>query len=327
MAKRIYSSDTEITITAVDEHSTRVVICAALGEATQAVDLLYLDIPIDERAKESPEEMFAFVRIVAREIASARKNLTPIHVQSERSALDRELWLAQQIQARLAPTIPAHLSGAEVAVEYKPVIWVDGDYCDVWTIEDGRLAFAVGHIFDKGLTAAMALSTLRTLLRTTMAFSNELSDVVGHVNRHLMASRPQHLSATLLLGLFDPSTGAVTFVNAGHPEPLVVHGPQNVKVLGASSEAMLGRGELELPTNTETLPQGAALVAFSQGLVNAQSPHDEHFGVKRLTHLLKATTARSAEQLTGSIMQAVNDFQDSLAQQHDISVVALVRSR
>ena len=327
MAKSIYSSDTEITITAVDEHSPRAVICAALGEATQAVDLLYLDIPIDERAKESPEEMFAFVRIVAQEIASARKNLTPIHVQSERSALDRELWLAQQIQARLTPAAPAQLRGAEVAVEYKPVIWVDGDYCDVWSIEDGRLAFAVGHIFDKGLTAAMALSTLRTLLRTTMSFSSELSDVVRHVNTHLTASQPQRLSGTLLLGLFEPSTGTVTYVNAGHPEPLIAHGPQGVQTLGKSAEAVLGRGELELPMNTETLPLGAALVAFSQGVVNARSPREEHFGVKRLTHLLKTSATRSAGQLTGSILQAVNDFQDSVGQQHDISVVVLTRSR
>ena len=75
MAKSIYSSDFEITFTAVDEHSPRAVICAPLGDVTEGGDLLYLDIPIDETTKTTPDEMFEFVQLVSRQVISTRKSL------------------------------------------------------------------------------------------------------------------------------------------------------------------------------------------------------------------------------------------------------------
>lgn len=77
MAKSIYSSDLEITFTALDEHSPRAVICAPLGDVTEGSDLLYLDIPIDKTTKTTPEETFEFVQAVCREVISTRKSLNP----------------------------------------------------------------------------------------------------------------------------------------------------------------------------------------------------------------------------------------------------------
>ena len=75
MAKSIYSSDFEITFTAVDEYSPRSVICAPLGDVAEGGDLLYLDIPIDDRTKTTPEEMFEFVQLVSRQVISKRKSI------------------------------------------------------------------------------------------------------------------------------------------------------------------------------------------------------------------------------------------------------------
>lgn len=75
MAKSIYSSDFEITFTAVDEHTPRAVMCAPLGDITEGGDLLYLDVPIDETIKTTPEEMFEFVQAVSRQVISTRRNL------------------------------------------------------------------------------------------------------------------------------------------------------------------------------------------------------------------------------------------------------------
>jgi hypothetical protein len=223
MAKSIYSSDVEVTITVVDEHSPRAVICAPLGDAAETVDLLYLDIPIGGSMRVSPEETFAFVGMVAAEVASVRKSLTPLHLKAERTTLDHELSLAQQIQARLTPVVPKDLSGFEAAVQYKPVIWVGGDYSDLWKLEDGRLALAVGHISSRGLQAAMAIAELRTLLRTTTFYSSEPADAVRHVNSHLLGSSLEGISAPLFLGFFDGPSATIKYVNAGHPAPFIVH--------------------------------------------------------------------------------------------------------
>lgn len=68
MSKSIFSCDTQITISLIDEHSPRALICAPLGSVDDAVDLLYVDVPIDERARPDAEEVFAFVQAVVREV-------------------------------------------------------------------------------------------------------------------------------------------------------------------------------------------------------------------------------------------------------------------
>jgi len=326
MAKSIYSSDVEVTVTAVDEHSPRAVICAPLGDAAETVDLLYLDIPLGGGAGVSPEETFAFVRAAAGQVASARKSLTPVHIKAERSTLDHELSLAQQIQSRLAPILPAGLSGFEAAVRYKPVIWVGGDYCDVWRLHDGRLAFAVGHISRRGLSAAMAISELRTLLRTTMFFCGELAGAVKHVSSHLAGSSLEGVSASLFLGVFDKSAGALRYVNASHTGALVVDPKSGVMSLGETGQDMLGGGKAGFQENAQAIGGGAALVVFTEGVTKARSPEGGEFGEKRLMRVLKDAGTRSAEKIADSIMKAVSDFRKSLAQRDDNTTFVLVNS-
>ena len=326
MAKSIYSSDVEVTVTVVDEHSPRAVICAPLGDAAETVDLLYLDIPLGGGTGVSPEETFAFVRAAAGQVASARKSLTPIHIKAERSTLDHELSLAQQIQSRLAPIVPVSLPGFEAAVRYKPVIWVGGDYCDVWTLQDGRLAFAVGHISHRGLSAAMAISELRTLLRTTMFFCGELAEAVKHVSSHLAGSSLEGVSASLFLGVFDKSAGALRYVNASHIGALVVDPKSGVMPLGKTGEDMLGGGKASFRESAQAIGGGAALVVFTEGVTKARSPEGDEFGEKRLMHVLKEAGGRSAEKIADSIAKAVSDFRKSLAQRDDNTTFVLVNS-
>jgi hypothetical protein len=52
--------------------------CVPLGDVSEGGDLLYLDIPIDETTKPTPEEVFAFVQAVARQVVETRKRLLPM---------------------------------------------------------------------------------------------------------------------------------------------------------------------------------------------------------------------------------------------------------
>ena len=327
MAKSIYSSDLEITSTVVDEHSPRAVICTPLGDVTEAADLLYLDIPIDDAAKTTPEQTFEFVRAVAREIILARKRLILMQVKAERSILDHELSLAQKMHSRLAPTIPQDLSAVDVAMHYKPVMWVGGDYCDVWLLKDGLLAFAVGDVTGSGLSAAIAISNLKTVLRATMSFCSDLSDVARHINSHLTEALPQPTSAALFLGLFDVSKGALQYVNAGYLQPLIVRPPSVVLPLGQTDNPPLGTGNTFFQTKVETLQPATQLIVFTDGVTKTKSPTGEEFGLKRLTNLLKTANVSPANRIIELIIKAATDFRQTLAQQDDITLFVLINCK
>ena len=71
MTKSIFSCDPNVTVSLIDEFSPRALICASLGSPGEFVDLFYVDVPIDEHARSGPEETFALVQAVARQIRAA----------------------------------------------------------------------------------------------------------------------------------------------------------------------------------------------------------------------------------------------------------------
>ena len=73
MTKSIFSCDMKITVSLIDEHSPRALMCVSLGATGETVDLLYGDVPIDEHYRPGTEEMFAFVQAVA-QLFSQRNN-------------------------------------------------------------------------------------------------------------------------------------------------------------------------------------------------------------------------------------------------------------
>jgi sigma-B regulation protein RsbU (phosphoserine phosphatase) len=327
MAKSIRSSDDEITSTLVDEHSPRALICVPMGDVTEDVDLLYIDIPIDRTKKSAPEETFAFVQALTREIISTRKSLFLMQAKAERSGLNHELSLAKSIQSSLSPTIPKGLTGVEAAVHFKPVLWVGGDFCDVWSLEDGRLAFAVGEVSIMGLPAAISLSDCRMLLRNTMSFYKKLTDIIRHVNLQLVQNVKQGMPATLFLGLFKPSEGTLEYVNASYQQPLIIQPPATVLPLGHPSHCMLGVRDTTFVPNVETIPQDAQLVVFTDGITEARSPHDEKFGITRLMQVLRTTDVHSPGHTIDLVSTAVEDFRQTRAQQDDITMFVLVNTQ
>jgi sigma-B regulation protein RsbU (phosphoserine phosphatase) len=324
MAKSIYSPDEEVTSTFVDAHSPRAVICMPLGDVEEQVDVLYIDVPIEDRTRTRPEEIFEFVHAISQDIVSTRQRLVLMEAKAEANALDHELSLARQIQLKLTPAVPPNLSGVDLALLYSPTMWVGGDYCDIWLLSDGRLAFAIGDLHSKGLPAATTMVGIRTVLRTVTEFSTEPSEVIRHVDSHLARNSLEGMSVTLFLGLFDSSDGTIEYVNAGHPQPIIVGRQAAPMPLGEPSDIVLGAGNAALQTKAGKIKQDGGLVVFTDGITEAKSPQGQEYGLKRLAHLLGASGQQNADEMVKSVVRNVAEFRQVLAQHDDMSIVALL---
>lgn len=319
MATSMHSSDTGMILTIVDEHTPRAVICAPLSNVTDAADLLYLDLPVDATTPET----FEFVKAVSRQIILTRKMLILMEVKAERGILDDQLSLARRIQSRLTPTALQDVPGVDLALYYEPAMWVGGDYCDVWCLDNGHVAFAIGDVSGKGLPAAMVMSNLQAALRTTMSFRSEPSNVMKLVNLHLIQSLPEGMFVTLFLSLFDPSTGSLEYVNAGHLLPLLIQPQLTVAPLGQPDNIVLGVEDTSFRASVETIREDTGLLVFTDGITEARSPDDEEFGVKRVMDVLEAASGRSAKDVVDLVTKAVEDFRQPCPQRDDITVFAL----
>jgi len=311
----------DVGLTIVDDTKPRAVFCGPISEGENTFDVLYVDMPADQ----AMPDMFDFLLAVARQAGLARKSVLLAQAQAEHQALERQLATARGIQARLTPSEFADIQGVDVAVHYEPAMWVGGDYCDVWTMDDGRLIFTVADVAGKGLPAALAMANLQAALRATLAFSSDLAEVLSKVNTLIVRNLPERMFVTLFLGLLSPGDGRLQYVNAGHLQPMVIAGGK-VSPLAKPSDHPLGITEGTFQTAEQKLDPATSLVLVTDGITESASPKGDLFGQQRLTEVLEglASASASAKELVGSVVTATAEFRDSGAQQDDITVLALV---
>ena len=310
----------QVVLTIVDEQSPHLVVSAPVSEISQTVDVLYVDI-LEGHA---PSDIFEFVEAVARQIDFARRSLLLSEAKMERRILDEQLSSARTIQSKLIPTPPDCMDGIDLAICYRPAMWVGGDYCDIWITEGERIAFAVGDVSGKGLPAAMVMSNLQALLRTTMAFCSDLSVAVGYINDHLADNLPEGMFVTFFLGLLDRSTGELAYVNAGHILPLYIRGNEGVGPLGSPANLPLGILKNPFTMAVETIGPNSGLLVVTDGVTEAVSPAGEEFGSNGLATLVGSSKFGSAEDLVHAVTAGLKNFCGPLPQHDDVTLLALL---
>ena len=320
MARSGPSASKQLVLTIVDEVTPHIVFAAPINDFDGTIDTLYLDI----LENKSPKEMFDFVEAIARQISSAQKSLIFSQAKVERQKLDQQLALARNIQSTLTPTELEHGFDVDIAVCYEPAMWVGGDYYDVWSLKDGRIAFAVGDVSGKGLPAAMIMSNLQAALRTTMNFCTELSAVAEHVNKHLCQSLQDEMFVTFFLGLFEPSTNKLSYVNAGHILPLIMEPSAPAKPLGKATNIPLAIFNCSYEMAEEILSPGTALLIVTDGITEAESPDHQRFEMENLSIAMTESQASCAKELVQAVIKSVTVFRKKLPQQDDITVFALL---
>jgi phosphoserine phosphatase RsbU/P len=321
MAKSVRTSEQDVTLTVIDLHNPRVVFAAPVYEAEEVLEVLYVDLPMDK----SQPDMFEFIRMLSRQVGLLRKSLLLMEAKTRRAELDHQLKLARDIQGGLAPEIPRNIPQVDLALHYQPAMWVGGDYCDVWMLPDGRLFFAVADVSGKGLPAAMVMSNFHGLLRSTLMFCSDLDQAVTHLNQQLLNNLPDGMFVTSFLGIFDPATGQLQYVNAGHLLPLVIFPDADVKSLGKPENTFLGAFDTSFTTDTEIIPDNAAILIFTDGIIEAHSPGEEEYGSQRVEDLFSRNPAESADTIVNQIVRSVEEFRRPLPQQDDITVFALLK--
>jgi len=323
MAKSGPSSAGHMVLTVVDAGSPHIVYSAPVNEDGGTVEALYIDI----LENKSPNQMFDFVEAVAKQITLARKSLLFADAKAERRILDQQLSLARDLQGRLTPKGVENRFEVDISICYEPAMWVGGDYCDVWSLPNGQIAFVVGDVSGKGLGAAMVMTNLQAALRTTMTFCPELAEAAEHVNRHLCQNLRDDMFVTLFLGTFDPLENKLSYVNAGHVQPIVMRPEQDAQPLNGEVNIPLGIFDQPIKMVVETLPPGSSLVVVTDGITEAPSPDGNRFEMEGLAKAITESGAESAQQLVSAITQKVVDYRQTMAQQDDITIFTLINNK
>lgn len=301
----------------------RSVLAVPLGVSEKVFGIIYADSPIaDGRFTEDHLKVLTTLASVAA-IRVENARLAEARLQQER--LERELQLAMEIQQRFQPTAPPMVPGYELQGISFPCYEIGGDYYDFIERDDGRLVIALGDVSGKGTAAALLMSSLHASVHAQSGSHDTLSATISAVNRYLADNIPANRFVTLFYAELDPASGALSFLNAGHNPPLIVHAAGTVEQLASGGLPLGIKRNAEYREGRTQMQMGDVLVIYSDGVTEASSPSGEEFGVTRLYEVVSRNIDASAAGVRDRIESALTKFSQGTQAADDITLVIVKR--
>jgi len=283
----------------------------------------------------------------------ARKRLHD-REQLYQKSLERELEIGREIQAHFLPDSLPILPGFDFAARLRSARMVSGDFYDLYPLGGGTEVVAVvGDVCDKGVGAALFMALFRSLLRAlteqsdgarwnergasrerrrdagtrTEAVTGHLLRTVTLANDYIAGTHSRsNMFATVFFAIIDAESGLVQYVNAGHEPPAVV-GPAGVRRLEPTGPALGLLPGLTFVVGETTLAPGETLVAWTDGVTEAQATGTtELFGEERTLAVAEGTDGTAAE-LLDRMLAVVDAYAAGAEQADDITLLAVRRHR
>jgi sigma-B regulation protein RsbU (phosphoserine phosphatase) len=258
-----------------------------------------------------------------------------IVVAKEKERLQSELEIAREVQSQLFPKDVPDLKTLTLTGICNPARVVSGDYYDFMRF-DSSLAFAIGDVAGKGISAALLMATIQSTMRMQLTADLPLAEngeahprlstaaMVARLNKQLYANTSPEKYATFYFALYDEPTQTLTYTNAGHLPPILVRNgnPEMLDVTGTVVGAFPFACYEEKQVR---LLSGDVLVAYTDGIVEPENEYGEMFGEQRLTDLLAKNADRDSDEIITRVIEAVNQWSGNSAELSDDMTILVAR--
>ncbi|MGW7583427.1 PP2C family protein-serine/threonine phosphatase [Kitasatospora sp. NPDC054768] len=189
--------------------------------------------------------------------------------------------VAAEIQWSLLPPLSLSVPQVAVAGILEPAYQVAGDSFD-YALNDGLLHVAtidaMGHGLDAATMATVAIGAYRHARRADIG----LAEIYAFMDRAVAEQfGPDHFVTAQMMRL-DTGTGHLQWVNAGHPQPLLIRDHVVVERLESETTLPVGFGGEEPVISERVLRHGDRVLCFTDGLVEEREAGGEQFGEEQL---------------------------------------------
>jgi sigma-B regulation protein RsbU (phosphoserine phosphatase) len=280
---------------------------------------------LSNRLRRADETTIRDLRRINRQLEEAYAELKAAQQQLiEQEVIAHDLRRAAEIQQQMLPRTLPQFPGVELAALMIPARQIGGDFYDVIPLEGERLAFVVGDVAGKGISAALYMALVCTLVRAAARTQATPEDVLRTVNQELDAREMDGMFVTVLYGELDLATGRLVYVRAGHDSPLIWD--RAGTVLTPPQERGIALGLMLAPpldVQSVTLAPGNTVMITTDGVTEAMNESHSLFGRPEVEALALAHHALPPAALCQAIVQQIKAHQGAMPQSDDITVLAL----
>ncbi len=275
----------------------------------------------------------ALLKSIADQSAAAIANARLRTLREEDMRIQRQVRLAADVQRRMLPRSTPNLANIDLAAKYSPSFELGGDFYDF--IELGNnLGVVIGDVAGKGVAAALLMSAVRASLRAHAQDVYDIGEVLVRVNAALVRDTRDNEFATLWYGVVDLSSLRLTYCGAGHEWPLLIRLPRDRAVRDDDVQRLTADGMALGIDASQTYPHGTIdlapddiLIAFTDGLTDANDFEQRRFGGTRLRRTLVEFLSRepdaSASQIVEHVFWQLRQFSGLNRRVDDVTLVVM----
>lgn len=238
-----------------------------------------------------------------------------------------EINAARDIQMGILPTpdtmplVPHY----DISAFLDPAKAVGGDFYDFFTSPEGKQVAIIGDVSGKGIPAALFMSMTVTLIRYAIAKGLSPAEVAKEINEVLRKNNPSYMFVTLFIGIFNPETGWLEYVNCGHCLPYIVnsHNTNSALLLDTNEQSpIIGVLEdVEYTNHKIQLAKHDICFLYTDGVTEAMNTSLELYGNNRLQNLLEMNRKKSLKGIIAAINQSVIEYRGIAEQSDDITML------
>lgn len=253
------------------------------------------------------------------------RDITAITAEKER--IGAELSVATHIQASMLPSVfPPFPDRKEFELYAKmdPAKEVGGDFYDFFMVDDDHIALVIADVSGKGVPAALFMVIAKTLIKNHAKAGQKVEEVFMASNDQLCEGNGEELFVTAWIGVIDLRTGAMTYCDAGHENPYIIHADGSLDMLKPpKKKPPLAAMEGIIYTVNETvLNKGDCIFLYTDGVPEATNANDELYGIERLEKILKDKSSDDTETLLKDVRANVDEFVADAPQFDDLTMLA-----
>jgi sigma-B regulation protein RsbU (phosphoserine phosphatase) len=290
---------------------------APLFDNEQVIGLLYADSD-DIRFRYGRNQLRAF-NFLANLIAVKISNWRLLQMKQD---LDAAVRIVNEMLSTRLPFLP----GYDISTRQVPCFEVAGDLFDVAPMGDGRVGIVVGDVTGKGLGAATLMSSTLAALRVLFPEYPEPKMMAERLHRQLLRATDDIHFVTMFIGLLDPDSNRLEYVNAGHNPPMVICDQKKCRTLPTTGMPLGLVAGAKYNAESIELTPGALMCVFTDGVTEAMVG-DEIFGEERLQKSVEDRVHLPLREISKGVIEDLRAFLGDEALQDDATMLLLRRQK
>jgi len=262
---------------------------------------------------------------LAEEAGRVLERVEMIKSIEQRKKLEQELTLAEETQRSLLPQTLPRVKNLSLHGFSKPTRYVGGDFYDFVELASGDVVGVLADVSGKGISASLLSSMLLGCLQMQLRAQVPLHEAVNRLNRFLCEKSSASRFVTMFLFTLD-TEGSGKYISAGHNPTYIFRAAtgeieeleSNNMIVGAFPYARFDTAPLQLN-------KGDVLVAYSDGLTEAENPQGEMLGEERVKSIICAEAPLGAKHLETKLLETIQSFTMGRSQTDDITIIIVER--